>query len=1012
MPVSATAVTALAEAASVSAAGQRPRGKPHLVCTWSRAAFSTLFRRSCPRPRFAIRDWRARQIPVSKPIVVVRWVSKKCMVVVLFSVAAINVSFAAEASLCFDPSLLDDCGLNVPASFLMLQHGNTREKRAREHCVFARPVTTCATRELHVCTQRIQEDQNVCPSECGVVSRDPYFPCFASCGTQHDCFRLAGPDFGFWDKVSNSCEKSRLVGCRTYANTTLASLKFVGTAYREARQRKPRNEECLECADGFTLRDGACRFNGTSAPAIIGIILMVLAGIIFVAVGLVNVKRMLLPQGDAEVLSAGWIHRTRCFVSLHSFDDPSQPAEPVPFHFKNPAANNALGAGHALFYVTLLFVSGFIPLMKILVAILLGFVFFNGKQRIQLLSSGICKFQTTEDVDEAVKGVLASRLEHFVELLVLWLVLFISSLVKAFYQKYFFHRLSNVKPTLAECVLKIEGVPPEADDGDILDFINFVETQSPVSVSVAYDFSNREDAKHVEDLLSRHIDEMVILNKTSNIASELPKIRHARSQWQTPDGRNAEGFLSELQGSGVAFVICSSEEDRNMFEAEFEKEAPQWDNYSPTLSRVTGEPQTFFWGNVGAESSMSPKRLLCQVVLFLAVSAGLFFALFLPFHCLLHSQEKIPSRSWFLLYGALIALQLPILFAFFERIAHEIDFHWKGSESVFLFAGYVTAGCTYIYFHIHYILVVFMDGTAGRGPEADTSARIIWEAMQEDILSRTFLYSFIIGFVLVRFIVRPLFLVIKVRLLYWCSLPLWPLFSHRDLRSDPTLTPRQAALALEPEPMKLHVDYADFVICHFLSMLRYCVGDRTEVTAIMEAPLTIEVSFILVVVVAFNLWIYFGYQVWHLRFCKLVDYTTPTLDEACNYALAIPISVVVAAAARSAVASGDFAAHFEKVIWLVALLVHCAALYAISYVEPCCRAELPHTKPSQEKAKKLLRYDFFNTNPVHVLKSRHCHTDRPLVYFTRGRENLQRLKGKEDEDRKGASRKSRRRSIM
>ena len=73
----------------------------------------------------------------------------------------------------------------------------------------------------------------------------------------------------------------------------------------------------------------------------------------------------------------------------------------------------------------------------------------------------------------------------------------------------------------------------------------------------------------------------------------------------------------------------------------------------------------------------------------------------------------------------------------------------------------------------------------------------------------------------------------------------------------------------------------------------------------------------------------------------------------------------------------------------MALVTYWLALAVVLVLVPsrCFEALADYATAQQE-----LRYDFFNTNPVHVLKSVHLGEGTPLVYFMRGKEYLQRQK--------------------
>jgi len=93
-------------------------------------------------------------------------------------------------------------------------------------------------------------------------------------------------------------------------------------------------------------------------------------------------------------------------------------------------------------------------------------------------------------------------------------------------------------------------------------------------------------------------------------------------------------------------------------------------------------------------------------------------------------------------------------------------------------------------------------------------------------------------------------------------------------------------------------------------------------------------------------------------------------------------------------ASAHWASNREDCPWWITwktAFVASLLLYLIS-VSLVLRAVSPYDhvgKGDYAKARSILCYDYFNTNPIQVLKSRYLREGKPLTYFVRGKEYLQ-----------------------
>eukprot|EP00404_Azadinium_spinosum_P057377 CAMPEP_0180786364 /NCGR_PEP_ID=MMETSP1038_2-20121128/50755_1 /TAXON_ID=632150 /ORGANISM="Azadinium spinosum, Strain 3D9" /LENGTH=347 /DNA_ID=CAMNT_0022823469 /DNA_START=187 /DNA_END=1227 /DNA_ORIENTATION=- len=334
--------------------------------------------------------------------------------------------------------------------------------------------------------------------------------------------------------------------------------------------------------------------------------------------------------------------------------------------------------------------------------------------------------------------------------------------------------------------------------------------------------------------------------------------------------------------------------------------------------------------------------------------------------------------------GLLIGIMNGILYFFVDRASRRVGFQWKGEIDVCNLVGGVLIVGVNTAFNLAVSLFAF-GATQGKLEVHDGSERVVYEELFRRRLARHLWRLLVPGVLILPDLLYPLYkyaLSLNAFLAYWISIPLWPVYSTRDLRSDPNVKPQAAEKGLEPAAMQIEFDYANAV----------CLASTAFVLFFVEAGYAAAACAVLVV------WAIFTYQCQrycHLRLNKLVDYTTPLLADCFSVLWGIPLSIVACAAACWAVRSGDLAVGSEYIAFLVALGTYwlglCAVLYSVS----------PHSDNDTEGyagTRQTLRYDYFNTNPVHVLKALYLGEGpaalkgkeaASIVYFQRGKEYLQ-----------------------
>jgi hypothetical protein len=223
---------------------------------------------------------------------------------------------------------------------------------------------------------------------------------------------------------------------------------------------------------------------------------------------------------------------------------------------------------------------------------------------------------------------------------------------------------------------------------------------------------------------------------------------------------------------------------------------------------------------------------------------------------------------------------------------------------------------------------------------------------------------------------------------YWVSIPLWPIYSTRDLRSDPELKPRTAERLLEPTWIGIQFDYANLI----------CIPVAAFSLFFLETHNAHTVCWVLV---AWIIYTYWSNKYCFLRYLKIVEFTSVQLDDCANCMWGVPLSMIASAAAHWASRLG-YIELTEGTVFLAALVIYELAFFGLlQFVDD----DDDSGKGTYEEVKALLGYDYFNTNPIHVLRSQYCDEGTPLVYFQHGKEYQQgglwrdwQLSAREDEE--------------
>eukprot|EP00927_Polykrikos_kofoidii_P060373 TRINITY_DN5536_c0_g1_i1.p1 TRINITY_DN5536_c0_g1~~TRINITY_DN5536_c0_g1_i1.p1 ORF type:complete len:943 (+),score=101.77 TRINITY_DN5536_c0_g1_i1:61-2889(+) len=902
---------------------------------------------------------------------------------VLLAWSAMSAYAAAECSSgCNASSRLVSNGIWSSQGIFLLQHrhavvGQRIFGRADETCGFVKNTVECGSAVLHNCTRTSAlQTRGLCPSECGLIAPNPYFGCAASCASPRTCFSLSGPGYAFGDTKRHICRVGSIPGCQIYASSKTSSRKRIRTS---AQLQLASADECAECSSNFVLEDGLCYFDYHGSRRIIAGILVVVAVIVCLALPVILYRMCWLPQGDPEVLRLGWAHRARCLVSSHTYNDPAKTAfEPFPLS-TDMTSELVAGTGLCLYYTHL----RFMLCGSILTCLATSALWFNPGDLGLDNSADSCTMLSAEIIEERASNINDFQTRLTVGLFCFWALLLMLSLWHAAQQHRTFRKLDHHTTLMADFGVMITGLPPDATEKEVEDFLNILNPGALVGVSIAYDYHNTTDRKIVQQLLDRHLNEMALLHFSNNSAEEIMRIRNAREKWKSRQEHDPREFLLSLRCSGTAFGVCRTEQDRERLQAAWSAKRPLFRErsmkYRPTLSEIVDEPQTFLWENFGVTAPERYCNSCIQALILAGYAVVLGVAVFLPAMFLMSRETETTGSGgtdWeCTILGIVVSVVNVSLFVLVDNAVHRIGFRFKGDLDFYNFVGCVIIVLINTAFNIRNSIVGNKHVSEADWPENGPASSVLNLAFRNDTCGKVWAALFP-GLLLVPYILYPIYkhlLSLKSLLFYWVSLPFWPIYSHRDLRSNPQLTLREAEHCLQAEPIQIEFDYANMI----------CVACAAFYMLFFERNL---IGYACMMLIVWCVWTHVSQVYCHLRLDRLVEYSTPTLSDVVDYAWALPVSMIASASAWWSVQAGIFGSGFHIISFLIALSIHWIALHFVLHYTAVASGG---SGVSYLQASKRLRYDFFNTNPICVLKSRHCQMGKPLVYFQRGKEYLQ-----------------------
>lgn len=827
-----------------------------------------------------------------------------------------------------------------------LPHSSQSKKNSS--CAFAwHGKATCGRMTVQVCGNA-SSSAVACPASCNYILPDPLFSCGAACVAQEGCAELGGVALSFPDLGTRKCTKGPISGCIHYDGTNM----------------------CKQCGKLLKrTRDGtACVFLPGLQQFACGLfVFVVLLLVILLPVNLYRgcCKRV----GNETALTYGWRHRLRVIASASKFENPTRMRARFPMD-TNMHTELVAGAGLCLFYNSLLFVLVVTLLVAIVFTLIWTLTTFPS-----VGYAGECRLGSNREFNRAVDDIIDYQKVSAICCGVLWVVVFAFSLYWARCQHLAYRSLDARTSLMSDFAFRVSGLPLDAYEVEIANFFDAIVPAVIIGVSVAYDYRGHEEL--IGQLLARHIqtEEQRLANLGFSDGQQEPE------QDTLVDEEVA--VLNRLQGSGVAFVVCKSEIDRKRLQDRWTAQKPWFRGQNQLcLSLVQEEPCCFLWENFAYDRRAHLFKGFVELVVLSIEMICLGLVVYWPaayfiFDRVMATGNDSPDAFVMLLgYGiAILNCTLNVLVGISSR---RVGFFYRSDVDMCNLVGctFIVGAQTFFTLIVAYFAVKSVDVSMSlslfSGQAGDD--RIVRDASAHVFIAAKLWNLLVPGILVIPDVVSRFFKYVlssAARYNYWVYIP----FFKQDLRTDVAVTVHEAENQLLPAPMQTEFDYSNNI----------CITSTAFLMLFYHSEYTALTCWILVGWVLLS---YISLKCYHLRFNTMVDYTSHHLDDCFTYLWGIPVSILAAA-------SGHWLAILKHWPWWVTIVAFGASFVVYSVL---VRLVLKSVDPYENggkgdyvQARRVLRYDYFNTNPVQVLKSRFLNHRTTFTYFVRGKEYLQRV---------------------
>lgn len=822
--------------------------------------------------------------------------------------------------------------------------------------------------ELDYCNS--SDLQPLCPHQCSFLVRPLHPKAFFACVTA-DIGQCSGHNVKtpYPNPHFHICEACEVVHCQSCSSHTV----------------------CTKCFEGFYMEDGACVFDLDKRLNLLTVLPAILAVLLFIIFAHLMVRFCITKGPDAarnnlKAVRQGRKHRHFCKVQdWTQAEDHDNRRYPLTI---NVHSKNICGVGLGLYYNRLLF-----DFYVAVVCFIVTYVLDTGtglKEWLDRFEAGFSRNYDEELMDISV--------HHAIWLGVLWLILFVSSIIFARAQLEYRDWLDSITNDMEDYVLNVRGLPPmsgsEFHEDELKQdleksFRSLVPDAQLHGVSVAYNYVDRRS--EVEGVLANFIQQADIdagIYKGDLLDTD-DQTRSFLDQ-QNKDAQIVRDWFGAkpLQTTGQVFAVFDYKYHQNKIwdklkENNFRMTVKLRNQREPVQVKVSPEPMdppTVFWWALGLSRRQIVSRCACTcfkiLIAVLLVAAFIFWPIA---HFLIGPFAKAgnpPSAGLMLIAGIIMGIVYGQFFCNIAGMSREIGFHRKDSMDACIFC---------VFFCVVFLNAQFQMGVTLTGaiafPSGFTAAEIFGVTSLRGILHQPMLVSGVYSFLMPGLFFMPKILEplaggcvpyflnqLFAHIVYvWNCFP-GPLGTFFKIvlpwspESKTNYHPWNAELAMDPMEIPLPFVYADnmlvTIICFGMLMF---VSDRQHV---LFATMSIWVIFIY----CFSRW-------QHLRFNKRAFFTTNSLDRCATYAWGIPLSVLAMSWSSWCFrlrGEEESSPYFMLLPFAVSLLLWiCCYRWIVERPNPI-QFEEQGMAVTYDEARKDTIYSWFNTNPVYVLKSHYC----------------------------------------
>jgi hypothetical protein len=584
----------------------------------------------------------------------------------------------------------------------------------------------------------------------------------------------------------------------------------------------------------------------------------------------------------------------------------------------NLHVENVAGCGFCLFYNTL----GFLTLVTILVATATTIIWATTPSH-DILQMETCRITDAKDFASIVGGLLFYRKVAAIAFGIVWICVFFLSVHWACFQRDAFRELDNQTSLMADFGLRVNGLPKDATEKEIADFFDHLVPHALVGISLAYNYKGKE--KLIEKSLERHL--RVEEWKAEKASSEGSSIQDLEPQ-SVQDRDLLIDVLRGLQGSGVAFAVCHTEALREQVIERFQAPTPRGGKAGKLrfrgkpiyVSCVQEEPCCFYWENFiyTRYAQLAHGAIEIGVLLIILVVLGIVVywpaAHYIFNHLVGTGSDSVDVVVMMLGFG--ISLMNCIMYILVDLSARRVGFYYKVDVDICNLVGCTAIVGAQTFFNL---VVAFF---AVKSVDLSMSPSLFSEQSREEGIARTEsehaqmavkLWNLLVPGVLVipDLLGRLCKYVLSAKAMfnYYVQIP----FAKRDLRTNANVTQWEANSQLLPGDMQVEFDYSNNI----------CMTSTAFAILFFNTSYAVWTCWILVSWVILS---YITLKYCHLRFNKVIEYTSSYLDDCSIVLWGIPLSIIASASAYWAAAWKHWPWWITPAAFGVSLLLYWLAI--------------------------------------------------------------------------------------